>query len=242
MKFKVIASIAGVLLAVGVIGVGTIMAQGGGPTATPPTANPGTAACQQYMQSLAQHLGVSVDKLTQATKDAAKDMVDQAVKGGRLTQDQANQAKQRIDQAQGECGFGRFGFGFFKGFGHFGVPPAGAPPFGGPRGPRGPRNGGVVTETRTINGAILTEVVADSPAAKAGLQAGDVILAVGGQAIDNQHLLDALLRQKKPGDAFELKIQHGSDTKTVNVTLGAQPNNAAVPYLGIRFQYRRGAT
>ncbi len=99
-----------------------------------------------------------------------------------------------------------------------------------------------MTGTQTINGATLTQVVTDSPAAKAGLQVGDVILAVGGQNIDMQHPLDMLIRQSKPGDKVELKIQHGSETKTVSVTLGAQPNNAAAPYLGIQFQYRRSPT
>lgn len=116
MKLKLIGVTVGVLLAVTIIGIGTLWAQGGGPTATPAPANPQATPsapnyCQQYMQSLAQHLGVSVDRLTQASKDAAKDMIDQAVKDGRLTQDQANTAKQRIDQMQGQCGF--------KGFSHW---------------------------------------------------------------------------------------------------------------------------
>ncbi len=239
MKLKMIGAIVGVLIALGIIGIGTIWAQGGGPTATPPTTTPAASLCQQYMQALAQRLGVSVDKLTQASKDAAKDMVEQAVKDGRLTPDQATTAKQHIDQAQGGCGFEPFGFHGFRGVGPFGFPPPGGfgvPPFGGPR------HGQVITGTRSINGATLTQVVADSPAAKAGLQVGDVILAVGGQNIDNQHLLDALIRQKKPGDTVELKIQHGSETKTINVTLGAQPNNASVPYLGVQFAYRRSPT
>lgn len=238
MKLKLLGITVGVLVAVVIIGAGTIWAQGGGQTPTPaaPSAPTTNTACDQFMQALAGHLNVSVDTLTQATKAAAKDMVDQAVKDGRLTQDQANQAKQRIDQAQGSCGFGRFGA--FGGIGHgrFG----GFPPSGAPNGqPRGPRSGRVITGTRSIDGATLTQVVADSPAAKAGLQAGDVIVAVGGQAVDVQHLLNVLIGQHKPGDTVEIKYQRGTNTQTVNVTLGAQPNNAAVPYLGVQFQYRR---
>jgi membrane-associated protease RseP (regulator of RpoE activity) len=259
MKLKVIGSIIGVLVAVGLIGAGTILAQTALPTATPPSASTdsqgavvtnttGTALCDQYLQALAGHLGVTVEKLTQAGKDAAKDMIDLAVKNGRLTADQATAAKQRIDQAQGACGgFGGFGRGF-DGRGGPGFP--GGPGFqGGPKNKQGgPRGGKVITGTRpftgtrTFDGATLTQVVADSPAAKAGLQVGDIILAIGGQNIDNQHLLDALIRMKKPGDAVDVKYQHGSDTKTVSVTLGAQPNNAAVPYLGVQFEYRRSAS
>ena len=243
MKLKVLGITVGVLLTVAIIGVGTIWAQSGVVTPAPaspaaPAAPAQNASCDQFMQALATHLGVTVDKLTQASKDASKDLIDQAVKDGRLTQDQANQAKQRIDQAQGACAFGHFG-GFGRGpFG--GQPPAGGfPPAGGPRGPRGQRPGQVITGTRNIDGATLTQVVADSPAAKAGLQTGDVILAVGGQNIDAQHLLDMLIRQHKPGDTIEIKYQRGSNTQTANVTLGAQPNNAAVPFLGVQFQYRR---
>ena len=141
MKLKMIGSIVGVFLAIGIIGVGTIWAQSAGTANTPSIVIPGAqsngapdtqsldatnaltgtaAACDQYMQALAQHLGVTVDKLAQAGKDAAKDMIDQAVKNGRLTPDQATAAKQRIDQAQGGCGLG-FGFGRFGGRGNRGV-------------------------------------------------------------------------------------------------------------------------
>src|SRR5258708_6656474 len=110
MKVKVIGVIAGVLAALGVIGAGTIWAQGGGPTPTPNTA--ASAACDQYLQSLATHLNTTVDNLKSAGKAAAKDMVAQALKDGKLTQDQATAANQRIEQAQGNC-FGGFDFGRF---------------------------------------------------------------------------------------------------------------------------------
>lgn len=268
MKLKLIGSILGVLVALGLIGAGTLWAQSGGQITTlaravtnaqvggqtdsqpgdPPdaqgtvvTSTARAAMCDRFMQSLAGHLGVTVEKLAQAGKDTAKDMVDQAVKDGRLTADQATAAKQRIDQAQGNCAFG---LGGFRGHGF----PRGGPGFPGKHDDKhgdkhnGPRGGNVITGTRTFNGATLTQVVADSPAAKAGLQVGDVILAIGGQNIDNQHPVDALIRAKKPGDAVDVKFQHGSETKTVGVTLGAQPNNAAAPYLGVQFEYRRSAS
>jgi len=241
MKLKVIGIAVGALMALGLIGVGTIWAQGGtGGTPTPN--NPSAASsCDQFNQALAKRLNVDVSKLTQAEKDASKDLIDQAVKDGKLTPDQANQAKQRIDQAQGTCGFGPFGHpGGFEN--HRGLPPFGGPKPGQPNGQPDRRPGQIITGTRGINGATLTQVVADSPAAKAGLQVGDIILAVGGQNVDAQHLLDMLIRAHKPGDSVELKIQRGSDTKTINATLGAQPNNATAPYLGIQFEYRRSPT
>ena len=271
MKLKLIGSILGVLVAIGLIGAGTIWAKSGNPigeagalVSAQVGGLPGLgveaqdnitrttnvtrtaqiqAECDAFMTALAGHLGVGVDKLAQAGKDTAKDMIDLAVKNGRLTAEQATAAKTRIDQAQGNCAFGLGGFG---GRGEFpggkGIPggpnfPGGAGRHGGKDG--GPRGGNVITGTRAFDGATLTEVVAASPAAKAGLQVGDVILAIGGQNIDAAHPVDALIRAKKPGDAVDVKFQHGSETKTVSVTLGAQPNNATVPYLGVQFEYRR---
>ena len=45
---------------------------------------------EQYMNSLASKLGVDRAKLDQAIKDAQKEVIDQAVKDGKITQDQAN--------------------------------------------------------------------------------------------------------------------------------------------------------
>lgn len=265
MKLKVIGSIVGVLVAIGLIGAGTTWAkmamptsgeagafsslQVGGQGNTPlgtidsqgavsNTAR--TAMCDAYMAALAGHLGIGVDKLAQAGKDTAKDMIDLAVKNNRMTAEQATAAKTRIDQATGNCFLGERGFG--HGFPGGKGAPNGQPNPGGPRLPGGPRGGKVITGTRSFDGATLTDVVAGSPAAKAGLVVGDVILAIGGQNIDAQHPVDALVRAKKPGDSLDVKYQHGSETKTASVTLGAQPNNAAVPYLGVKFEYRRSAS
>jgi hypothetical protein len=58
--------------------------------------------CQAYEQALAHQLGIDVGKLQQAQKDAAKAVVDQALKDGQLTQAQADAAKQKINQANFE--------------------------------------------------------------------------------------------------------------------------------------------
>ncbi len=108
MQVKLIAAIVGVVMALGAIGGTVVWAQGGIQGGTPVTtaANP----CEVHRQALAQRLGISVDKLQQAQKDAAKDVIDQALKDGKITADQAAKAKQRIDAASGKCEF----------FGHLG--------------------------------------------------------------------------------------------------------------------------
>ena len=58
-----------------------------------------------------------------------------------------------------------------------------------------------------------------SPAAKAGLREGDVILEVIRQRIDAQHSLAQLIQQRKVGETVELKVLSGSETKSVQATL-----------------------
>jgi len=99
-----------------------------------------------------------------------------------------------------------------------------------PFGPRGFQPG-----ANAVNGAIVQEVTADSPAAKAGLQVGDIITAVGGTKIDASHSLADLIQAKKPGDTVDLAVTRGTQSLTINVTLGASQQNSSTAYLGIRF-------
>jgi len=82
-------------------------------------------------------------------------------------------------------------------------------------------------------GAYITNVVADSPAAKAGLQAGDRIVAVDGTSVDANNTLANLLGAHKPGDTVTLRIARpGQADKDVTVTLGDQNGKA---YLGVEY-------
>jgi putative serine protease PepD len=62
-----------------------------------------------------------------------------------------------------------------------------------------------------------------SPAEEAGLQAGDVINAVDGQAVASAEELQRLIEAKKPGDELELTVDREGVTVTVTVTLGSRP-------------------
>ncbi|WP_110664983.1 DegQ family serine endoprotease [Salinicola halophilus] len=72
-------------------------------------------------------------------------------------------------------------------------------------------------------GALISDVSNDSPAQEAGLQAGDVVLEAGGQAIDDSTTLPRLVGQVSPGDDIELKILRGGKTQTLDVTVGEWP-------------------
>jgi serine protease Do len=49
------------------------------------------------------------------------------------------------------------------------------------------------------------------------------VTAIEGQAIDDEHPLDALLTQYAPGQTVELEILRDGSTQTVSVTLGTRP-------------------
>ncbi len=85
------------------------------------------------------------------------------------------------------------------------------------------------------NGAVVTNVESNSPAEKAGLQAGDVITAIDNVKIDTNHSLSDLIQTHKPGDKVALTVTRGSQSLTLNVELGAAPQSSTTAYLGIKF-------
>jgi predicted DNA-binding protein (UPF0251 family) len=78
---------------------------------------------QAVIDDAAQQLGVTPSALEDALKQALKNRVDDAVEAGRLTQEQGNALKERIEAAEAPLvvsGFGRLGRAHFGHFGHFG--------------------------------------------------------------------------------------------------------------------------
>jgi 2-alkenal reductase len=73
------------------------------------------------------------------------------------------------------------------------------------------------------NGALVSEVQPDQPAAKAGLQNGDIITAVDGQKLGSDISLRGVLLQHAPGDNITLEVLRDGKTQTFNVTLAARP-------------------
>jgi putative serine protease PepD len=73
-------------------------------------------------------------------------------------------------------------------------------------------------------GAQLVSVQGGSPAADAGLQAGDVITAVGDRVVTSSTELTAAVRSAQPGDKVTLTIRRGQASSQVEVTLKAATN------------------
>jgi 2-alkenal reductase len=66
-----------------------------------------------------------------------------------------------------------------------------------------------------------------SPAAQAGLKAGDIITALDGQRVDVAHPLDMLLVTHSPGQTVTLQVLRNGQQLTLKVTLGTRPASAA---------------
>jgi serine protease Do len=74
------------------------------------------------------------------------------------------------------------------------------------------------------DGALLAGVQSDSPAARAGLQPGDVIQAVNGTKIANPRELALNVANIQPGEQAHLSVLHDGQTKDVSVKVGTLPN------------------
>jgi serine protease Do len=72
-------------------------------------------------------------------------------------------------------------------------------------------------------GAIVTTVEPNSPAAKAGLQTGDVILRFDGKDIRSASDLPRLVASTKPGSQAALEIWRDGASRTVNATVSEAP-------------------
>lgn len=69
-------------------------------------------------------------------------------------------------------------------------------------------------------GALVQEVVRGTPASQAGLQAGDVIVAVNGQTVDARHPLVSLLMEHVAGETVTFDIFRNGQVEQLSITLG----------------------
>ena len=88
---------------------------------------------------------------------------------------------------------------------------------------------GITTVTRDLaeslglpkaEGAVVGNVEEGSPAAKAGLEAGDVILKIDGRTVEGNGDLSRTIRGMKPGTRANLTVWRGGKTRDVQVAVG----------------------
>jgi S1-C subfamily serine protease len=109
-------------------------------------------------------------------------------------------------------------------------------------------SGGTITSdlAKAVNlpveeGVLVQSVVNDGPADKAGIEAGgtsatingeeirlggDIITEIDGRKLKSMDEMIELVQGHEPGDEMRLEIIHDGDEKTVNVTLGTQPEQS----------------
>lgn len=99
---------------------------------------------------------------------------------------------------------------------------------------------------RGIQGVVVVEVTRGSPAAAAGLQPGDAITAIDGQALDSAEALVDAIAGRKPGEQVTLNVfrARGGNEREIEVTLGEHPDQDGRAYLGVTiggsFRFFRG--
>ncbi|HEX4411207.1 MAG TPA: Do family serine endopeptidase [Xanthobacteraceae bacterium] len=101
---------------------------------------------------------------------------------------------------------------------------------------------------KKAEGAMVDEPQKDSPAAKAGIQSGDVITAVNGTAVKDARDLARTIGMMAPDSSVKLDIIRQGETKTVSLSLAQMPNDqkeakadtgaaeptSGVPHLGLQ--------
>lgn len=98
----------------------------------------------------------------------------------------------------------------------------------------------------TPRGALVNQVQDNMPAAKAGIEAGDIILKVDGQDVEDSAMLSRLIASKKPGQHVAVELQRAGKPREIAVTLGEmsqlvaasdeQPSSAKSGRLGVVVQ------
>ncbi|MEO0728920.1 MAG: Do family serine endopeptidase [Pseudomonadota bacterium] len=78
-------------------------------------------------------------------------------------------------------------------------------------------------------GALINDVTADGPAEAGGLQAGDAIIEVNGERINDSRDLARKVAELAPNTTAEIKVRRGADDRVIRVKLGTFPSGTPAP-------------
>ena len=78
---------------------------------------------------------------------------------------------------------------------------------------------------KNTQGALIGNVERGSPGEKAGLQPGDVVLALNGKSVERSIDLPRMVGLLKPNEKAALKVWHEGKEKSVDITLGEMPSD-----------------
>ncbi len=83
----------------------------------------------------------------------------------------------------------------------------------------------IQNELPNVAGPVILRVEEGSPAAKAGLKARDIIIAVNSDELVDESTLYRILSRLKPGDRLALTVLRGDKQLDITLTLGESPNS-----------------
>jgi len=78
-------------------------------------------------------------------------------------------------------------------------------------------------------GVLVGKVVADSPAAKAGLKENDVVTEINGQRVEGTEQFRRMIREIPPGRSAQLTVWRDGRAQTVGVTVGKSESHHSMP-------------
>jgi putative serine protease PepD len=81
-----------------------------------------------------------------------------------------------------------------------------------------------VRDSSSPLGAELARIFPGTPAAKAGLKAGDVVTSIDGKTIGGESDVSDAIGQLKPGDKIAVTYERGGKSATATITLGTRPS------------------
>jgi putative serine protease PepD len=84
-----------------------------------------------------------------------------------------------------------------------------------------------LTPSESGSGARIAGLAAGGPAERAGVRAGDAIVALDGRAISDAASLSTAVDARQPGDAAKLVVERHGARRTLTVTLGTRPQQPA---------------
>jgi serine protease Do len=75
-----------------------------------------------------------------------------------------------------------------------------------------------------VRGALIASVEKDGPADKAGFEAGDVILAFNGKAVEQSSDLPRIVGNTRPGTKADVRVWRGGSARDMRITVGEMPD------------------
>jgi Do/DeqQ family serine protease len=74
-------------------------------------------------------------------------------------------------------------------------------------------------------GVLVAQVYPGGPADRAGLRSGDIVLAIGGQAVNDQGAVNYIVATRKPGEQLAAQVRRGGQVRDMSIRLDSPPAN-----------------